>query len=76
MAICKRADLDSYMVGLNDVVERGKEAAESGVNAKLVEQLRQAASMLEQFSWRQNFGDSPMGQQVYFFQARRSASLY
>jgi hypothetical protein len=49
-------------VALNDVVERGNEAAESGVNAKLVEQLRQAASMLEQFSWRQNFGGSPMGQ--------------
>jgi hypothetical protein len=26
------------------------------VNAKLVEQLGQAASMLEQFSWRQSFG--------------------
>jgi hypothetical protein len=37
MAICKRVDLDSQMVALNDIVERGKEAAESRVNAKLVE---------------------------------------
>jgi hypothetical protein len=66
MAIRKRADLDSHMAALNDVVERGKEAAESGVNAKLVEQLCQAVSMLEQFSLRQNFRVSPARQQIYF----------
>jgi hypothetical protein len=67
MAIRKRGNLDSHMAAINDIVERGMEAAESGVNAKLVEQLRQAASMLEQFSWRQSFGGSPTGQQVYSF---------
>jgi hypothetical protein len=47
MAIRKRADLDSHMAALNDVVKRGKEgenalAVESRVKAKLVEQLRQS----------------------------------
>jgi hypothetical protein len=56
MAISKRADIDSHMVALNDVMERGKEVAKSRMNAKLVEQFRQAASILEQFNLRQNFG--------------------